>query len=143
MVFLSCIILAWILVGHFFPTLWIFAGPFFIPVIISVMFFVKKSFNSYLFVLWGYAMLLLNDYLFRLYGGGIHDDAGRGIMEIAFYVTLVLASVCLIASTMIVSSREEGESGRAKLIRNVSVILFVFLCAFSSYFCFLQFLRVL
>lgn len=90
-------ILFWTLIGHLFSSFTISVTAFYLPIIfISISVTIGKNINKYVYIGFCFALILFNDYLFRIYGGGIHDDAGRGICEIVFYLTLIISTPILL-----------------------------------------------
>ncbi|OYU84374.1 MAG: hypothetical protein CFE24_07140 [Flavobacterium sp. BFFFF2] len=82
-------VIVWTIVGHYcgvfslffsslvYPTLFIFSAQY-----------LEQNFSRLFFIPFCFFVLLISDYLFRIFGGGIHDDAGKGLCEINFYLTM-------------------------------------------------------
>lgn len=91
------VVIVWCFVGHFYPVVSISMTFLLLP---ATLFISKrmfgKSLNGYVYSLFGFGVILLNDFLFRFFGGGLHDDAGRGVCEIIFYATLLLGTISLL-----------------------------------------------
>ena len=115
-------VLVWVLVGHFSPSLSIFLTAFYLPILfVTVAFSIGKETNKYIYAVICFVLVLLYDYLFRLYGGGIHDDAGRGICEIVFYATLITSTITLLIFKISDSSKRDEMKSANKL--NIKTIL--------------------
>lgn len=99
-------VLFWVLIGHFFSSFSISITAFFLPILFAlVAFTIWKEINKYIYITVCFILVLIHDYLFRLYGGGIHDDAGRGICEIVFYGTLITSTITLLIIKFLDSSK--------------------------------------
>lgn len=109
----------WSFVGHFYPVASISLTALLLPV---TFFYSKKVFgksvNGYVYSLFGFGVVLLNDYLFRIFGGGLHDDAGRGICEIVFYATLLTSTISLAILQM-----QGSERGKVKVYSTLFIML--------------------
>ena len=115
-------VLFWVLVGHFFSSFSISITAFYLPIVFAVIAItIGKETNKYIYIAICFVLILLHDYLFRLYGGGIHDDAGRAICEIVFYATLVTSTITLLFLKIIHSSKRNELKPASKL--NASKIL--------------------
>jgi hypothetical protein len=126
-------VLFWALVGHFFSSFTISTTAFYLPIIfIVIAVTIGKETNKFVYIGLCFMSILLNDYLFRLYGGGIHDDAGRGWCELIFYITLFTTTITMlyVAYTMI----KEKEQSKILLYFG-----YVIVCAFASYLLFKNF----
>lgn len=122
--FISLAILSWAFVGHFFSSFTISTTAFYLPIVfIVIAVTIGKETNKYVYIGLCFAMVLINDYLFRLYGGGIHDDAGRGICEIVFYATLIISTLALLFLKILDSSRKSKLTETNKIFFDVFFIL--------------------
>lgn len=125
------VVIVWSFVGHFYPVASISLTALFLPV---TFFYSKKVFgksmNGYVYSLFGFGVILLNDYLFRLFGGGLHDDTGRGICEIVFYGTLLTSTISL--AILQIQSSERGKSKFYSMLFVLLTALITFLI-FRSY----------
>lgn len=88
-------LLSWTFIGHFFP--FINLGFTFIayPLVFIVTTNLGNSYSLNFMIPFFYSIILINDYLFRIFGGGVHDDAGRGWCELIFYITITTTILCL------------------------------------------------
>lgn len=121
-------VLFWVLVGHFFSSFSISITAFFLPISFAlVSFTIGKETNKYIYIAVCFILILLHDYLFRLYGGGIHDDAGRAICEIVFYVTLITSTITLLIIKILDSSKrsEMKSASKPNLVKMLFDIIFV------------------
>jgi hypothetical protein len=117
-------VLTWVLVGYFFPTLSISLTVFYLPILFVIVTLSIET-NKYLYIAICFVLVLLNDYLFRIYGGGIHDDAGRALCELVFYTTLVTSTVTLIIIKIIDSNAKLKSPRNFKVTQIVLDIVFV------------------
>jgi hypothetical protein len=121
-------VLFWVLVGHFFSSFSISITAFFLPILFAlVAFTIGKETNKYIYIAVCFILVLIHDYLFRLYGGGIRDDAGRGICEIVFYGTLITSTIALLIIKILESSKRSKLKSASKLngIKILFDIIFV------------------
>lgn len=128
-------ILFWVVIGHFFPSDSLFITPFYIPLLfLFVGLFLTKGTNMYLYIGFCFIMLLLNDLLFRFLGGGTHDDVGRAICELVFYITFSMTTLSLLIVKLITSNKNTklipGEKLTSKMI--LFDIIYVFLVSIVS-----------
>lgn len=82
-------------VGHLWPQVSLFLSPvLFLFLIFFNLKFVKLE--QYWIVFYTYFLILFHDFIFRIFGGGIHDDAGKGWIELMFYMTWTLSTLIFI-----------------------------------------------
>jgi hypothetical protein len=118
----------WVLIGHFFSSFSISITAFYLPILfVLVAFTIGKRTNKYIYTLVSFVLLLLQDYLFRLYGGGIHDDLGRAICEIVFYATLLTSTIALLVVKLLDSNikNELKHSNRPTIKKTFVDVFFV------------------
>lgn len=91
------IIVIWSIIGHFFPsiTLLLNALLYFMMFILSEI-LLKYNMRSDIFIVFALVLVFINDFLFRLFGGGINDDVGKVLVEISFYFTLLSTIVSIL-----------------------------------------------
>lgn len=91
------IIVIWSIIGHFFPsiTLLLNALLYFMMFILSEI-LLKYNMRSDIFIVFALILVFINDFLFRLFGGGINDDVGKVLVEISFYFTLLSTIVSIL-----------------------------------------------
>jgi len=117
-------ILFWALVGHLFSSFTISTTAFYLPIVfIIISVTIGKDTNKYVYIGLCFALILLNDYFFRLYGGGIHDDAGRGICEIVFYATLIISTLVLLLLKIMDSSKKSELKVTKRIFLDVLFVL--------------------
>ena len=132
--FISLAILSWAFVGHFFSSFTISTTAFYLPIVfIVIAVTIGKEINKYVYIGLCFALILLNDYLFRLYGGGIHDDAGRGICEIVFNATLIISTLALLFLKILHSSRKSELKRAKKTLYDVIFVLALSLITLLSF----------
>jgi hypothetical protein len=77
--------------------------------------------------------------LFRIYGGGLHDDAGRGLCEIVFYITSITLTVALVV-LKIRNSKNKLKAGDKLRVGQVAMdVFFVLVVSIIALFFFRQF----
>jgi hypothetical protein len=122
-------ILFWVVIGHFFPSDCLFITPFYIPLLFLFvgLLFCKET-NMYRYTAFCFIMLLLNDLLFRFFGGGTHDDVGRAICEIVFYTTFSTTTLSLLIVKLIMSNKKSKLEPSGKLTPKIILvdILYIF-----------------
>jgi len=86
----------WLIIGHFFGIFSLFFSFVFFPLLYLVSaYHIKYNLSSVIVIPFCFLLIFLNDYLFRFYGGGIHDDAGRGLCELIFYLTFLATTITM------------------------------------------------
>lgn len=126
-------ILVWVLVGHFLPSLSIFLTAFYLPALFAFApIFANKSANNYVYTAVCFALVLLSDYLFRIYGGGEHDDAGRGICELVFYASLGTSTITLAVLKVIDSVRKNNSANRLNITKMIIDVSLVFVLSVAT-----------
>jgi hypothetical protein len=133
-------VIVWVFIGHFFPVFTLSLTAVFFPLVfILVMKFFIESINIYVHTLLAFILLLLQDYLFRIYGGGLHDDAGRGLCEIVFYITSITLTVALVV-LKIRNSKNKLKAGDKLRVGQVAMdVFFVLVVSIIALFFFRQF----
>jgi hypothetical protein len=90
-------VIVWGFFGHYLPSVTLFTTfftyPFFILFSANYM---EQNLSKLFFIPLCFLVLLFNDYLFRILGGGIHDDAGRAWCELSFYITFSVSTIALL-----------------------------------------------
>jgi hypothetical protein len=121
-------VIVWCFVGHFHPSVSLSMTALLLP----ITFFVSKkifgkSLNRFIYSVFSFGIILVNDYLFRLFGGGIYDDAARGLCDISFYLTLLISTIFLMI--LQIQNSERGKSkiyGGLFVLAIASITLFIF-----------------
>ena len=94
----------WSACSHYFPEVTLVLTFIFWPAIFVLSAFLigYKSYISIenIIIPGGFISIIVNDYLFRIFGGGIHDDAGRGWCELIFYLTLSTTTISFIFTSI-------------------------------------------
>jgi hypothetical protein len=89
--------LAWAVIGHYFGIFSLFFSFIVFPLMFVLSAYLgKHNLSSLIVIPFCFSVILINDYLFRIYGGGIHDDAGRGLCELIFYATFSTSTIALL-----------------------------------------------
>jgi hypothetical protein len=127
----------WIIIAHFFPSGVILGHFIFFPFLLLIG-GALSEWPGYLFIPFGYALLLLSDYLLRLFAGGTHDDEGRGWMELSFYITLASSTITLTMISLIMTKRVRTLHAKLIFMNILSVLAcasltLLFFCAFSRH----------
>ncbi len=122
-------LLVWTLLGSLFGMI-----TFMFSVIVFPIFFLFTSHyskNISVFILSAFLTFLLGDYLFRLFGGGIHDDAGRCLCNLVFYITYSTTTIAIFTVNVIAK-----QSMKYKIFNGVLILVL----AMISYCVFIHFL---
>lgn len=115
-------LLVWVIIGHFSPSISLFSTFIFFPaVFILTALYIKYSISAYVIVPFCFTLIYLNDYLFRIYGGGIHDDAGRAWCELTFYITLFTTTISMFF--VMYATLKLGKIGFAEILKIGSYVV--------------------
>ena len=126
-------VLAWVIIGYLNSNISIYATALFLPILFSaVTLHVGNTLSKYFFIFLSFSLILIHDYLFRLFGGGIHDDAGRGICEIVFMITLIISTLVLIIISVYNHIRQYTLISNIKIGSLMFDIVFILLVSMSS-----------
>lgn len=91
----------WIVIGHFYPTITLFSSYLVLPIVfLFTAFFIKYRTSGYFVVPFCFSLILIHDWLFRIYSGGEHDDLGRAWCESMFYSTWKYTSISLVITML-------------------------------------------
>ncbi len=125
-------LLVWCVLGHYFPSI-ILIGTFvaFPTLFLFSLIVIRYNISSLIIIPFSYLLILLNDYLFRVFGGGIHDDAGKGWCELIFYLTLITTTL-----TMLIVGYKLAKENKSNWLYNS---ILVFIIAFITYFIFIKY----
>lgn len=121
----------WLLVGHFCGIFSHFFSFVYFPLlfILSANFF-RYQLNSVFVIPFYYLLILANDYLFRIFGGGIHDDSGRGLCQLIFYLTILSTTIAMFVVAYIIAKNKTYWIYNSLLVIGSAIV---------SYFVFLKF----
>jgi len=126
-------VFAWVIIGYFNSTFSIYATALFLPILFSIVsLHVGNTLSKYFFTFLSFSLILIHDYLFRIFGGGIHDDAGRGICEIVFITTLIISTIALIIISAYNYSKQYTLDSNVKLVNLMLEILFILIVSTFS-----------
>lgn len=91
------ILLIWCIIGHFFPSIVLLFNFIIYPIVFILSeTLLKYRLESYPLISFIFILIFINDFLFRLYGGGIHDEVGKALVEISFHLTLLSTIVSML-----------------------------------------------
>jgi hypothetical protein len=82
-----------------------------------------------------YILLLVNDYLFRLYAVGNHDEEGKGWFALTFGITLIVTTLILVAVYLskAIDGKSAGVNGKhGRLVFGVKTITCIIACAVAT-----------
>lgn len=141
LIFNISFIITWTIIGHFNPTLTLFSSYVTFPIIfLFTAFFIKYRTSGYFVVPFCFSLILIYDWLFRIYSGGEHDDLGRAWCELMFYSTWKYTSISLVIIMLKCSYDLKRLSKNKKM--NIYFILkdlfFVFLTSILTYYFFIK-----
>lgn len=126
-----CFLLVWIIVGHFFPIFYLVMTGLIYPFLfILTAILLKYNLNGFIVIPFGFILIYTSDYLFRIYGGGIHDDVSRGLCEIVFYFTLLTTTIALEFVLYICTKQRNAQKninkiGKIKIFMNICYVLII------------------
>jgi hypothetical protein len=117
----------WILTGRFLKSFGIFIEPIYITLLFLLVgiYFVNTA-RIYWYAGACFILILLNDKLFWNFGGIVHDDVGRSLFEIVFYVTMTLTTICFVGLSIFRANRQkkaEGGPPAKSMLLDISIIL--------------------
>ena len=131
-------VILWTIIGYFYPTITLFTSYIVFPIVfILIAFCCKTKISRFIIILFSFALILIHDYLFRIFGGGTHDDAGRAWCELMFYSTWKYSSIALILNMLKFNYKISKQSFKKKLrylILTRDVIYVLVLSAITYYF---------
>lgn len=110
-------------IGNSNPPFSITATPILIPLICLGINYglIKRSFR--LFVIIGFAFLLINDLLIRFYAGGTHDSEGNGFISLSFLISYLIISIGFWIYYLTISKEKRGNNWITILISMVFVLV--------------------
>lgn len=126
-------LLLWTYLGHFFPFVNLGFVFIFYPLMFILTFNLSKNYSLLYFIIpFCYVVILVNDYLFRIFGGGDHDDAGKGWCELIFYFTIITTTTAMLffVFTMIKENKIRNS------VKILSSFLYVIICCYISFLLF-------
>lgn len=82
-----------VLVGHFEPLYYLFGGAFFLPLILSYVNLIRSKDSIDVGAIIILVSILVIDLLFRLYGGGTHDQVGKTLCDVSLSISLIIALI--------------------------------------------------
>ena len=128
----------WTVIGYYFPCFSLFTTYLVFPImfVLSAT-VVRYNLSGFIVVPFCFLLILANDYLFRLFGGGIHDDAGRGWCELTFYLTLFTTTITTMVLGVIMNlctkPKEEKVFSNLYIIRDMGFAIFISVLTFCFY----------
>ncbi|MDR0507494.1 MAG: hypothetical protein LBH32_11880 [Dysgonamonadaceae bacterium] len=127
------LLFVWEIIGHFFPVIHILFTYIVFACLIT-LFWKALKVSNLAFIPLIMFLVLMDDIIFRLTGGGIHDDAARGWCLISSLVTIVFASVLLLIKIIIeIDKKNHVISVCLKIIGYVFYILSILFIVYLAY----------
>lgn len=130
-------LIVWTILGHYIPSVILITTFIFVPVFFIVLSsYFKFNLKGYYFIPLSFLTILINDFLFRSFGGGIHDDAGRGWCDLIFYITLIISTFSMVFIAYFLSKNNSRFLARSFglnifIVLLSSLITYLFFTAFS------------
>lgn len=91
---LNIILIAFtVLIGYFEPLYYLFGGTFFLPLILSYVNLIRSKDSIDVGAIIILVSILVIDLLFRLYGGGTHDQVGKTLCDVSLSISLTIALI--------------------------------------------------
>jgi hypothetical protein len=126
--FIICILflVIWILIGHFSPLICLILTFVVYPILFILTYRIKYRVSRFVFIPFCFVIIYLNDYFFRIFGGGIHDDAGRGWCEITFYLTLLTTTVSSLFIMIYYTEYVKNKGHIEQKIKDIGFVILLF-----------------
>lgn len=124
-------VMIWVLIGHY-AVVFLYT-PIFFGLLYGISHWrYKYGVSEFAVIPFSYALILLDDYLFRLYACGNHDDEGKGWFALIFGITLIVTTLILLS--VYLSKAIDGEDAdvngkHGRLIYGTLTIGLVLLCS--------------
>ena len=131
----------WILFGYYVPMGSLLLTMFMLPFVLSTTFLMFRNVAPFISIAFSFFIILIHDYLFRKFGGGQHDNAGKALSDISFYATLFITIIAMIFAKLNFSKKVLGvqsifKVGILQLFKDIGLIVAYGLIA---YICFKYF----
>jgi len=120
------IIIGNVIIDHFFAPVGLFLSPIVTIIAVIIISLNKDKFDITFQSVLMFALVALNDIGIKLYGGGIHDSEGQGLVNL--FLLICLAPCFIILSISVIKNK----STVAKKI--ISVLSFLMLVTLHLYF---------
>ena len=82
-----------VLIGHFEPLYYLFGGAFLLPLVLSYVNLIRSKNSIDVGAIITLVSILVIDLLFRLYGGGTHDQVGKSLCDVSLSISLTIALI--------------------------------------------------
>jgi len=89
------VIISNVVIGHFFAPAGIFLSPVMTTIAAISIILNKDNFDIILQAILMFALVAVNDIGIKLYGGGIHDSEGQGVLNMFFFICLMPCFIIL------------------------------------------------
>jgi hypothetical protein len=124
------LLFAWGIIGHFFPVIHILF-TYTIFACLTILFWKVFTMSNLVFTPLMMFLILLDDIIFRLIGGGIHDDAARGWCLISSLVTIAFVSVLLFLKIIIEIYKKKQDT--SVVLKTIGYVLYILSILFIVY----------
>jgi hypothetical protein len=125
----------WALFGHWFSLLYLSSNVLVIPNLIwYLMERLKNDYSFFAIVPLCFTIVLANDYLFRVFGGGNHDEVGKVICDLIFYIILFVVTIMIIVRAFKLVNKQY--SGQKYIDTKHGIITYIILCSAVTYLLF-------
>ena len=117
----------WTVIGHYFPSISLITTYLIFPImfVLSAI-VVRYNLSGFIVIPFCFLLIFANDYLFRLFGGGNHDEVGRGLCELSFYVTLFTTTIALgFVMNICTKPKEQNVITNLYIIRNIGFVILI------------------
>jgi len=122
------IIISNVLIDHFFAPTGLLLSPIIIIIVSILINLSQEKFNIFYQAFLTFFLLSFNDIGIKLYGGGIHDSEGQGVVNLLLLVSLLPCFIILVVSIF-----TNKEISILKKIISISLFL-LFTCIYIYFF---------
>lgn len=123
----------WVILGHYVPQFILLSTAFVLPLLFSAITYTYHSkISCFLLLFIPFPIILVNDYLFRIYGGGVHDEVGKALCDVVFRFTLLFTFLALIANVFIYEKNKRKRLLHFGLLAGYTLIAYNVFTFFSN-----------
>ena len=88
------------LLDHFFAPAGILLSPIFTTIAVATIYLTKANFDVLFKSLLIYALIAIGDIGLKLYGGGMHDSEGQGVLNLFLFISTIPCFILLLIFTI-------------------------------------------
>lgn len=102
--------------GHFLPPFSLFTTFMYMSLIVGLVNFKLYTENFKITAAYNFVLLLVNDFLIRLYAGGTHDSAGMAWCWLMFQFGFVISSILMIVFSLTFFKKETAKFSNFRIV---------------------------